>query len=434
CNESGTDPDLSTFQPRVGFAYSLDQKGSTSIRGGYGMYTMQFPMQSFLPFAEQQPYIRNFFRPIPPSISDPWGGFPGGDPFASGFRADDLPRPSDAPFALPARASGFTPNFQLANLQKWNLTLERLFWEKLVVRASYVGTKGTHLSLTRDANAAIYIPGQSTAQNTDSRRPFRNIASVWMAESAGDSSYHSLQLSVERRLSGGLTFHSNYTWGKSLDTVSSNANGTLHAGFNTVFNPFDVSAQRGLSDFDLSHSWMTSLVWRIPSAKNGNLFLKHLASDWQATGIWIWQGGQPFSVFSGIDNSLSGVGLDLPDRVSGVSPYMSADRPRGEVVKQYFNLAAFQQNALGTFGNSGRNILRGPGFNNLDLAVIRRFSIKQDKYAVTFRAEFFNLTNTTHLGAPGGGGGIGLSRGAPAAEILRARDPRILQFALKFNW
>ena len=150
------------------------------------------------------------------------------------------------------------------------------------------------------------------------------------------------------------------------------------------------------------------------------------------TGIWIWQSGQPFSIFSGIDNSLSGVGLDYADRVPGVSPTLDSGRPRGQVVNQYFNVAAFQQNALGTFGNSGRNTLRGPGYNNLDIAVMKTIPLKQDKYKLTFRGEFFNITNTPHLTAPNGaGGGLGTPR---AAQILHARDPRIIQLALKFNW
>lgn len=438
CDASGgVQPDLHTFQPRIGFAYRLDQKGNTSIRGGYGMYAMQFPMQSFLPFAEQPPYIRTIQRFAPPSISNPWGGFPGGDPFAAGFTADDLPRPSNVAFPL-SRVSVFDPDFKLASVQQWNLTVEHQFRGNTIARASYVGTKGTHLSLEREANAAVYIPGQcgpspcSTTQNTDARRPFQGLQSVLEAESVGNSSYNAVQLSVERRMSAGLTFSSNYTWGKSIDTVSTNANGTLNAGFNSVANPFNLRAYRGLSDFDVSHSFSTSFAWQLPSSKSESFIPKHLLSNWQATGIWMWQTGQPFSILSGVDNSLSGVGRDYADRVPGVSPTLDSDRPRGDVVNQYFNVAAFQQNAPGTFGNSGRNILRGPGYNNLDLAVMKTIPLNADRYRLTFRAEFFNITNTPHFTAPNGaGGGLGTPR---AAQILRARDPRIIQLALKFNW
>jgi len=438
CDSSGgVQPDLHTFQPRVGFAYRVDKKGNTSIRGGYGMYSMQFPMQSFLPFANQPPYVGTTFRMFPPSITNPWDGFPGGNPFAAGFHVDDLPRPADVAFPL-GQVAVFSPGFKLPSIQQWNLTVEHLFRGSTVARASYVGSKGTHLSLGREANAAVYIPGQcggspcSTTQNTDARRPVQGLQSVLETQSVGNSSYHALQLSVERRMTAGLTFTSNYTWSKSIDTVSFNANGTLHSGFNTVANPFNLRAYRGLSDFDLPHSFSTSLVWQLPSSKSDNFIPKHILSHWQVTGIWIWQAGQPFSVLSGVDNSLSGVGLDFADRVPGVSPTLDSGRPRGQVINQYFNVAAFQQNALGTFGNSGRNTLRGPGYNNLDFAVMKTIAFNNDKYGLTLRGEFFNITNTSHFTAPtGAGGGISTPQ---AGQILHARDPRIIQVAIKFNW
>jgi hypothetical protein len=251
-----------------------------------------------------------------------------------------------------------------------------------------------------------------------------------MTESDGNSTYHAFQLSVERRMATGLTFTSNYTWGKAIDILSQNPNGLLAGPFNVVSNPSNINIFRGLSDFDLSHSLSSTVVWQFPSfAKHDNFILKHLVGGWQVSGIWTWQVGMPFTLFSGIDNSLTGIGLDHADLVPGVSPILDPNRPRGEVVKQYFNTAAFQQNALGTYGNTGRNILRGPGFNNLDLGIMKRFPIKGEKYHVEFRAEFFNVTNTPHFTA------VQMSLAAPTAgQILGARDPRIIQFALKFNW
>jgi hypothetical protein len=185
-----------------------------------------------------------------------------------------------------------------------------------------------------------------------------------------------------------------------------------------------------LSDFDLSHSIATSFVWQFPSfAKRDNFFLKRVVSGGQVSGIWMWQVGMPFTIFSGADNSLTGVGMEHLDYVPGFSAYLDPNRPRGEVVEQYFNVAAFQQNALGTFGNTGRNILRGPGFNNLDLGVMKVFPIKQEKYQLTFRGEFFNVTNTPHFG------GLQTSLTGPRPGSLQgAREPRIIQVALKFNW
>src|SRR4029077_14346414 len=172
----------------------------------------------------------------------------------------------------------------------------------------------------------------STTANETARRPFQGLGKVVDDESAGNSSYHALQMTVERRISAGLTLSSNFTWSKSIDTVSSNANGTLFSGFNTVSDPFNIRLNRGLSDFDLPYSFTTSFVWTLPSSKSDSFVLKHVLSNWQATRIWIWQTGEPFSILSGTDNSLTGNGLDFADRVPGVSPTLDPDRPRAQVI------------------------------------------------------------------------------------------------------
>ena len=274
----------------------------------------------------------------------------------------------------------------------------------------------------------------STAANETAREPYYayGMGSLWLNESEGNSTYNALQLSVERRFAAGLTFNSYYTWGKSLDVESQgpNNNSCCTAFFNQVSDPYNVNAYRSVSDFNVAQSFNTALVWQLPSfAQRDNYFLKHVASHWMVSGIWQWQSGQPFSVFSGMDNSLSGVGLDYADRVPGVSPSLNTGRPHGQLVQEYFNTAAFQQNALGTFGNSGRNSLVGPRLNNLDLAIMRLFPIKSEKYHVMLRAESFNVTNTTHFG-----GMQSNISGPNFGQLMAAFDPRQLQFAAKFIW
>jgi hypothetical protein len=443
CNTSGgVQPDLLTFQPRVGFAYRLDQKGNSSIRGGYGIYAMQFPMQSFLPFAIEPPYTRTVGVPFSPGgISNPWVAgpeYPGGDPFAGGFHTNDLPLPSNTTFPSSLQFSVFNPNWKLASVQQWNLTLEHQFWGNTLVGASYAGTKGTHLSLNRNLNAAVYIPGEcagvpcSTAANEIQREPYPALASIPDNESVGNSSYNALQLIVQRRVAAGLTISSNYTWGKDIDTVSSNANGTLYSGFNTVSDPFNLKAYRGLSDDDLSYSLATSCIWQVPTSKSNSFVLKHVLSRWMVTGIWMLQGGMPFSIYSGVDNSLTGGGMDFADYVPGVSPKLNTGRPHAQLTQEYFNVAAFQQNATGTFGNTGRNILRGPGFDNVDLALMKMIPLKSEQRYLTIRGEFFNIMNTPHFSSPNGANG-GLTT-PEFGQILSARDPRIIQVAMKLNW
>ena len=138
CNESGTNSDLNTFQPRIGFAYRLNKKGTSSIRAGYGMYTTQFPMQMYLPFGQTPPYSREIARSIPLSVSNPWLGTPpfspsqpGGDPFTSGFHNNDLLLPGNSTFALPLAIAAFSQDSKLGNVQKWNLAWEHLLGGKI---------------------------------------------------------------------------------------------------------------------------------------------------------------------------------------------------------------------------------------------------------------------------------------------------------------
>jgi len=306
--------------------------------------------------------------------------------------------------------------------------VERSLAANTSVQASYVGTKGTHLGLGADENQAIFIPGMSTAGNIDQRRPFPGIAQALVLRSDGNSVFHAVELELRHRIGGGLTVDSSFTAGKSLDDVSSNPNSILTGYPNQVPDPKNVTAYRGLSDFDISHSWRTSFVWQIPAPAKDGLLAKKLLSDWQVSGIFSLDAGQPFNVTSLPDNSLTGNNLDYSDRVPGVSPTLDTGRSHPALISKYFNTAAFAPNAIGTFGNAGRNPLRAPGFTNFDFGVSKAIPFS-DRYRAVFRAEFFNLTNTPHFLPPNaqvGASGFG--------QILGARDPRILQFGLKLFW
>ena len=142
--------------------------------------------------------------------------------------------------------------------------------------------------------------------------------------------------------------------------------------------------------------------------------------------ILTWQSGVPFTVRSGLDNSFSGVGQDRADYLGG-NASLSSGRPHGEMILQYFDTSQFTPNAVGTFGNSGKNILRGPRYFNADFSVVKNTSISEAK-SVQFRAEFFNAFNNVNFGLPNST----LSSGAQFGRITSALDPRIVQFGLKF--
>jgi hypothetical protein len=153
-----------------------------------------------------------------------------------------------------------------------------------------------------------------------------------------------------------------------------------------------------------------------------------LANGWRLSTIVTWQGGFPFSIFSQDDNSFSGVNEDCADLMANSiqAATLSPSRSHGQLIQQWFNTSAFGANQIGTFGNTGKNILRGPGLFNTDLALLKDTKVSE-RTSIQFRAEFFNVFNSVNFGMPDDG----LTDSA-FGQITSAGNPRILQFALKF--
>jgi hypothetical protein len=149
--------------------------------------------------------------------------------------------------------------------------------------------------------------------------------------------------------------------------------------------------------------------------------------------IWFWHSGFPFTVYSGLDNSFSGQGLDRADLVKAGNPQLSSSRPHAAQVAEFFDTSFFAPNALGTFGNSGKNILRAPRFFNVDLGLLKQTKVTE-KVNVQFRTELFNVFNNVNLGVSANGNPLGIDNiqgDQTFGQILAAGDPRIIQFALK---
>jgi hypothetical protein len=166
-----------------------------------------------------------------------------------------------------------------------------------------------------------------------------------------------------------------------------------------------------------------SAIWQIPNAPLHGL-ANSLVNGWQLSSLATWRAGFPFSVTSGMDNSFSGVGADRADYIGGQAS-LPSNRSHGQLISQFFNVAAFAPNAPGTFGNSGKNILRGPRLFNTDLSLLKNFKLAE-RATLQFRSEFFNVFNNVNFNAPQSS----LSAAAKGT-ITSAGDPRILQFALK---
>ena len=418
CPDGGFNPYLGALAPRFGFAWRPGAKG-TVVRGGFGMFWNPQFATLYNTFVDSAPFSPQVVR-YGVKFEDPYGGT--ANPFPQAF-APFIPA-KDVAFLTPLGQFGvFSDGFRPSYQETWNLTVERELMRNMAVRASYIGNQGRHLSYGLDANYARYVPGQSTVGNIQQRRPYQDFGSVLNANSDSNSSYHGLQLSVERRVSESFSFEANYTWSKSIDEFSSDPT----PGQGSSIIPWSRRANRGVSDFDIPHRFVMSYVWSLPKFKGSGALVRNSIGGWESSGFWTMQSGQPFSIVSGTDRSFSGLGIDRADLVG--NPYLDTGRSRQDLIASYFNTAAFAPNAQGTFGTSPRNVMRGPGSVNFDLALMKKFQVRE-RANVQFRAEFFNAMNKPNFGTPYNN----LNTSSRFGKIESAGSPRIVQFGLKLSF
>ena len=416
CGPGGYDADWRNFGPRLGVAYDPFGDGKTSVRAGYGAFFDRPNTIATNSLANQGPFgtVVSFPGDFTNDLANPYAGR------ANPFPADPFNVPTNVAFVLPHNMFSYDPGMQNGTLHSWNVTVERELLPTYLVRAAYAGSKGTNLTILREVNAAIYASGATTA-TTNQRRPlFPNFGSIVSNEPTGESRYHSLQLTLDKRFAKHFSVLSNYTLSKTMDHSSeSKQTGAVQT------NPFDLEFDWGPANFDRRHRWVTSFLYEIPG-QLGNPALDAVVAGWSVTGIWVMQSGLPFSIGSGVDNARSGTGGQLADRVG--DPGLPDNRPTAERVARWFNTAAFQPNALGTFGNSGRNSVRGPGSRALDLGLHKTFNAR-GRTKVQVRVEAFNALNTVNFDLPNGSQNSG-----NFGKILSAGDPRVMQFALRVSF
>jgi hypothetical protein len=238
-----------------------------------------------------------------------------------------------------------------------------------------------------------------------------------MVGNNGSSNFNSLQVTLDKRFSRGVTFQANYTWAKSIDFGS--GGGTQWPSFTPFYHAYD----RGLSDFHHEHRFVTSGLWELPRLAGMSAPVKWILGGWQMSGAMTLQSGAPFSVNTGRENSLVGYG-NRADLVGDPSRSARAD-PNRDPVWEWFNTRAFAHNGPGTYGTSGRNIVFGPGLANVDMSVAKYFTFTE-RLQLQFRSEFFNLFNRANFNDPSNS-----ITSATYGAITSAMDPRILQFGLK---
>jgi hypothetical protein len=392
---SGYYPDRNNFGPRLGLAWSPRDSG-TVVRAGYGIYYDQFPLAPSEGLYFSAPYFdsKTYF---------PFDGYPItlSDPF-----------PADYPIPVPSTALAFQRDLRTTYLQHWSFSVQQQIGSARTLEIGYVGSKGTKLLTARDINQPRPTPV------TPNPRPNPGFDDINILESRGNSVYHSLQTRFQQQIHRGLSVLASHTWGKSIDDGSNFFSSAGDPNFPQ--DSLNTSAERGRSSFDLRQRLSLSYSYDLPLGRG------RLLGGWRTNGIWTFQSGRPFTValIPDLDNSNTGrstLGFGANDRpnVTG-NPKLSRPSPA-----RWFNTAAFEIPPRGHFGNSGRNILEGPGLQNLNVSVVKDTWLRED-VSLQFRAEAFNLLNRTNYDLPD------IFLGSPTfGRILSAGSPRHVQFGFK---
>jgi len=402
---SGFEPDKNNFAPRVGFAWSIGRDEKTVLRGGYGIYYDQSPLAPAEALYFNSPFFdNNIFFSLPGlflTLNDPF--------------------PSFFPFPLPDSALAIQRDLRTGYMQHWNFNVERQIGDKTVLEVAYVGSKGTKLLTARDINQpqpSVLPPGLPFVPRPDPR-----FDDIDLLESRANSNYNALQMRFQQRLTRGFSALASYTWSRSIDDASNFFSSAGDPNFPQ--NSYNVAAERGRSNFDVSHRLSVSYAYALPFRHAEGLAGK-LVNGWETFGIVTLQTGRPFTValLSDIDNSGTGrsiLGFGANDRPNVVgNPELS-----NQTTLQWFNTAAFAFPAPGTFGNAGRNILEGPGFQSVNASLVKNTALSE-RVNLQFRAEAFNLFNHPNFNLPDN------FLGSPTfGRITSARDPRHIQFGLK---
>jgi hypothetical protein len=394
------------WSPRIGFAIDPTGSGKMSIRGGYGVFFASRALQQIGGGGPGFVLTTNI-TPVPGGLADPYSTI-GGNPYPFTPPETGQQRQRFA-FVRPVSTGGWDPLFRNGIIQQWNLSVQRQFWRSWVMTAAYVASKGNHVETTRQVNPGVFgRPG-----NLQQRRVYPEFAGTGLSTADGNYTYNSLQLTVNKRLTSGLTLLASYTWARNIDNLANPQDGA------------DFRRDKAISDNNINHRFVNSFIYEFPRHR-GSRAARFLIDGWEMNGIVSLETGLRFNVVSGRDNSATGLNQDRPDLIG--SPFLDTGRPRSQLIQRFYDPAAFRQNAVGAFGNAGRNLIQGPGEAVVDLGVVKTFHLSE-RHRIRFRAEGFNSFNRVNLDNP-----VGNLNAPNAGRITGAGPPRVFQMALRYEF
>jgi carboxypeptidase family protein len=402
---SFVDPNFRNFAPRLGFAYQASP--ATVVRAAGGIF---YARDENVPVADRPTnnppyYVLSSYTSdqIDPSIV-----------LATGFPANAI---SPTSVKTPS-VNSYLKHSPTPYVQQWTLNLQHDFGFGFVGQLSYVGSSTHRLYYPNQIDQPTPGPGAVQA-----RRPFPQFSALHAYAPLVDANYNSLQAQVERRFTNGFSLLAAYTWGHAIDDGPSQVDTVV-----APQNAYDFAAERGNSAYDVRNRLVVSSLYELPFGK-GKAFLSGsragsaIAGGWLLTGIFSAQSGLSFTPVESVDGSNTGT-TQHPNRI-GNGNLSSSQRTIGH----WFDTSAFATPAQYTFGNSGRNILTGPGFHNVDLGLSRTISLIEST-SLEIRAEAFNIFNTPQFGLPNAT--LGQSTTAVISTVTNPQ--RQLQLAAKIHF
>ena len=418
--------DYNNLAPRFGFAYTPVLGGKTVIRGGYGIFydvingnnlidgggggelgISRNPVGPYAVFGES--------NPVPLTVQDGVFLFGSAGPVA------------------PFGAFGVDQGIRSPYIENFNINVQHQLTRGVLLQAGYVGSQGRKLAVKRNLNQPGLDPAGNSATLQD-RRPYDSlypdVSGISWLESSGDSQYNSFQTSIRFSDYHGFTAQGAYTLAHARDDMSSSR-------YNQPQNNNCLRCDYGNADFDIRHNFSAYALYDIPTFAKS---MPWLGKGWQLNMLFVARTGTPFSVGTGQNLSGSFGGGDRATLVG--NPFSGVVQPAnapGNFANgyQWFNPAAFANNAPGTYGNTLRNQFYGPGFADVDFSIFKTTAITE-KVSAQLRIEMFNLFNRVNLGGPGtcvcSGAGNGLIFGTAQsgnAPGIGAGEPFNVQLALK---
>lgn len=420
-----TNPTLTNFEPRIGFAWDPFRKGRSVLRGAFGLYdVLPLPYEFILPTTSSLPFTA-------------LGTVSGSKLPAGSFYTGAAPLLG--PTSL--RVSYVQPDPKRNYVMQWNLNVQQELTSDLSVMLGYVGSRGVHqpyysnqfdIVLPTQTPAGYLWPAKGAVINP-------NFGSIRGLMWVGTSSYNALQVGVSKRMSHGLQAQASYTWSRSLDQTSSSLAPDAFGNSISTLPYFDIKRSYGLSDFNVSRILVLNMIYQVPQLHSSLSAIQWLTGGWQLGGIYKASDGVPFTPTWGSDGDPLGSNgvADYPNRLGGAgcNSLVNPGKPLNYVKTQCFAVPQ----PVNLLGNAGRNILIGPGQSNLDASVFKTIHIPgaPDRYDIQFRTEFFNVLNHPNFALPASNdifdasGNPSGNAGVIAATTTSARE---IQFGAKVRW